>query len=122
IRGCVEMSVKVIWNHVFSERPAAEEPPKEDVGVGAAFLLSKRRELLGDEKLSLEAKEISQWLGELLSGVTRNQQVNVQPKEKLVFAGSYLVEQLSVPEFRERLLEAESTRPDLHFLTSGPWP
>ena len=122
VRDCVELSVKVIWSKAETENGEAESDRVENLGAGAAFLLAKRKELLGDQKLTLEAEEISEWLRELLSGVVRNQMVNVQPKEKLVFAGAYLVARELVPEFREKLTRAMAERPDLHFLSSGPWP
>ena len=122
VRDCVELSVKVIWSPVEVEDDISQPDQVEELGAGAAFLAGKRKELLGDQKLIVEAEKISGWLRELFSDVVRNQMVNVQPKEKLVFAGAYLVARERVPEFREKLSQAIAERPDLHFLSSGPWP
>jgi hypothetical protein len=122
LQGCVEMSVKVIWNKVSAESAVKPDPKLETLGAGAAFLMSKREELLGDEKLGQQARELKEWIGRKLSSIVRSELVNVQPKEKLVFAGSYLVERAGIAGFREKLAKAMSERPELHFLTSGPWP
>lgn len=122
VSGCVELSVKVIWSPVEAEDDISEAHKVDELGAGATFLAAKRKELLGDQKLAVEAEKISEWLRELLSRVVRTQMVNVQPKEKLVFAGSYLLERSRVAEFREKLTQALAERTDLHFLISGPWP
>lgn len=121
LRDCVEMSVKVIWDPTNVES-VQEESISTGMSSGAAFLHSKRKELMGDEKLNREARGISDWLGGRLGDLPRAELVNVQPKERLVVAGSYLVQSGSVAEFREKLRNAEQDRPELHFLTSGPWP
>ena len=59
VRGCVEMSVKII------RPPSAPEPePTEDIhqGAGTSFLAQKRREILGGEQSAAEASTISTWL------------------------------------------------------------
>ena len=122
VRDCVELSVKVIWRGPEPESAPSETDTVQELGSGAAFLQAKRKELLGDQKLAVEAEKISEWLRDLLFEVSRTQMANVQPKEKLVFAGSYLVRRERVAEFREKLTHAMDERVDLHFLISGPWP
>ena len=121
VRGCVEMSVKIIWepstdNH---EEPAGNQL---NMGAGATFLAGKRREILGDERRSTEATGISAWLRETVSGLTRDEQVTVRPSEKLVLSAAHLVEWPTLPKYRERVVTARQARPELHFLVSGPWP
>jgi Gas vesicle synthesis protein GvpL/GvpF len=125
VRNCVEMSIKIIWRN-WSEQQYqtdSENPvPSNESGVGASFLISKRRELLGDEKLTEEAREIAAWLSTRLEEVVREEQVSVRPKEKMVFAGAYLVERSLESKYRTELTKLKAERPNLHFLTSGPWP
>jgi hypothetical protein len=48
--------------------------------------------------------------------------VSLCPTEKLIVAAAHLVDRKKVTKYRERLAEARKTRPELHFLVSGPWP
>jgi hypothetical protein len=116
VRDCVEMSVKIIWK---------AEPDKQRVAkqeTGTAFLAEKRREILGNELRAAQAKEISNWLHQSVSSLTRDEQVALRPSEKLVIAASHLVERGRLKQYQESVAEARKTRPELHFLTSGPWP
>jgi hypothetical protein len=123
VRDCVEMSVKIIWQ-VSSEveDPGVEIPDLEKVGAGTAFLLFKRRELVGNDRIDQEARELRSWLGRGLEGSVRQEQVTIDPSQKLVISASYLVERGRLGEYRRRLGELQAARTDLHFLTSGPWP
>jgi hypothetical protein len=118
VRGCVEMSVKIVTE---APKEDAAEPAQEQ-GIGTTFLTAKRRELLGSELRSAHAKEISAWLNEIVSGLTRDEKVSVQPSEKLFLAAAHLVERANLSPYREKLAAARVVRPDLHFLVSGPWP
>jgi hypothetical protein len=123
VRGCVEMSVKIIWDFLDDDEP---EPPKEyqdnKQGVGAKFLAEKRREILGDERRSAQAEEISTWLQENLNPLARDKQVTMRPGGKLVLSAAHLVERAKIGPFREKLAQLREERPVLHFLLSGPWP
>lgn len=131
VRGCVEMSVKVIWNVEVVKREAMTGHAKRDApdvegtlreGRGTAFLSEKRREILGDETLHARAEEIVAWLNGHLGETVREREVRVRPMESLVVAAAHLVERGRLEEYQERLRLARDERDALHFLTSGPWP
>jgi hypothetical protein len=132
VRGCVEMSVKVIWNpESMSEEDAGRRDSQAGgaragvqaaQGSGTAFLLAKRREILGDELLKKRAAELALWLGECLKDVVRETKVSLQPNEALVLSAAHLVERARLDEYRESIARARSLRRELHFLTSGAWP
>ena len=117
VRGCVEMSVKII-----RELSTDNTPPADAITSGTTFLQEKRRELLGSEAKAAEATEISTWLSEQVQGLTRDEQVTVRPSEKLVVAAAHLVERDKIPQYRASMAAARESRPELHFLLSGPWP
>ena len=126
VRGCVEMSVKVIWR---DEQERADEGDGQTAahaasraGVGAAFLAAKRRALLGDETARARATEIAGWLAEQLADTVRETYLSPQPRGAIVCAAAHLVERARLAEYRARLRVALAARPALHFLTSGPWP
>lgn len=121
LRGCVEMSVKIIWN-VSNNSEHEEQLSHEKQGAGSRFLEEKRREILGNEQRSAQAAEISGWLHQSIGELIRNEQVTVRPSEKLVVAAAHLVERDKTGQYREKMAEARAKRPDLHFLLSGPWP
>jgi hypothetical protein len=52
----------------------------------------------------------------------REEDVSLCPTEKLIVAAAHLVSREAVREYRDRLAVARKTRPELHFLVSGPWP
>jgi hypothetical protein len=122
VHGCIEMSVKIIWpvsEEVSKEEEESREPQQ---GAGATFLAAKRREILGSEFRAARAKEISTWLNETVSGLTRDEKVTIQPAERLFLAMAHLVERANLNQYREKMVVAREARPDLHFLVSGPWP
>lgn len=120
LRGCIEMSVKIIWETVQTEQPTNRpEPPQ---GPGATFLAEKRREILGDETKAARATEVSIWLHEQVRDLIRDEQVTLRPAEKLILSAAHLVERARILQYREKLAETCESRPELHFLLSGPWP
>ncbi|PWT88836.1 MAG: hypothetical protein C5B55_12390 [Blastocatellia bacterium] len=118
IRGCVEMSVKVILE---PGNPTSAQDDNVTLGKGAAFLLAKRREILGDEKLTESARQISDWVRTRLSAHFRAEEVVLRPSKKLVLSASHLVERANIGAYQEAARELMSARLDLHFLVSGPW-
>ena len=120
LRGLVEMNVRIISNMDAVET----EPVSESVepGPGTRFLKQKRREILGGEAHSQKAQEIAAWLREQLGTLVRQEQVSLQAAEKLVVHAAHLVDREEVAKYRDRVDEARKTRPELHFLLSGPWP
>ena len=119
VRGCIEMSVKIIWES-SSDAPEPGEPNHQ--GAGANFLEQKRREILGGERSASDAATISTWLHEKVSGQVRDEQVTLRPSQRLVLAAAHLVERGKITQYREKVAEVRQERPELHFLVSGPWP
>ena len=122
VRGCVEMGVKIIWQPTEREKTQAPIHHIEPQGAGATFLAEKRREIRGDEQRAASAAEISAWLSKRVSDLTRDEQVTVRPSERLLLTAAHLVERVNIQRYRARIGEARENRPELHFLTSGPWP
>ncbi len=93
-------------------------------GPGAAFLLAKRRAILGEESLKTSADEIVAWLDAAVRDTVRDTRVRLRPMEALVVRAAHLVERRQVGVYRARLEAALGTRRggDLRFLTSGAWP
>jgi hypothetical protein len=120
VRGCVEMSVKIIWDTIQPEQHTDEAESTQ--GPGASFLAAKRRKILGDESKAAQASEISTWLHEQVSGLIRDELVTLRPAEKLVLSAAHLVERSRIGQYREKSAEFRRNRPELHFLLSGPWP
>jgi hypothetical protein len=119
LRGCIEMSVKIIWN---TDQKEIEENSRTVEGPGAEFLKQKQREILGGEHRAEVAKEVSAWLSDQVQSLVRQEEVSLCPTEKLIVAAAHLVDRQEATKYRERLAEARKTRPELHFLVSGPWP
>jgi len=119
VKDSVEMSIKVIWQSTDDDESPATT---EDLGVGAAFLVAKRQELFGDERLVKRSQEIADWLSGRIKNLVKKENISVHPKQKLVLAGAYLIQRAIQAQFRTRVEELAVERPELHFLTSGPWP
>lgn len=119
VRGCVEMSVKIIW-----DPKGSEEQPSHDAEMkpGTAFLAEKRRQILGSEASGAEAKRIAGWLEEQLADTVRETRINTNTTDKLLLTAAHLVERGSVERYRIAVKNATLVRPELHFLASGPWP
>jgi hypothetical protein len=92
------------------------------VGRGTAFLLAKRREVLGDEARRRDAEEVAAWLASRVSGLVRESSARVNSAEALFVRASHLVERARLEDYRARVRELTAERADLHFLASGPWP
>jgi gas vesicle protein GvpL/GvpF len=130
VDGCVEMGVKIIWQaHSTNEEAQSEGAGANSCdgkqlieGAGSAFLMAKRQEVMGEKVLSDKAKEIASWLNERITASIRKDQTTVRPDEKLVLTAAHLVERAGLEQYRRTLKRACLERPELHFLTSGPWP
>lgn len=118
VRGCFEMGVKIISNTDQTDSGSKSD----EIGPGAAFLYRKQREILGGEQRTEEAKQVAAWLHEQVHQLVRQEEVSLCPTEKLIVAAAHLVSRQEIAEYRERITEARKTRPELHFLVSGPWP
>ena len=122
VEGCVEMSVKIIWQHDDQDADQLPDSGQTGLGQGAAFLKLKQAEILGAESRFVDAKALASWFNSELNSTVLEQKVSLRPAERLVFSGSYLVKQLKLDEYKQKVTTARDKRKDLHFLTSGPWP
>jgi len=131
VRGCVEMSVKVIWELEAVRSEALQHAEEQQVsngakqnvaGKGTLFLATKRREILGDGALKKRAEEIAGWLNKSVAETVRETQATIKPMQPLVVSAAYLVERARLKEYRAALHRAQMERSKLHFLTSGAWP
>jgi hypothetical protein len=126
VRGTAEMSVKIIaeGRSVGGAAQGHEEPAEaeEGIGRGAMFLAAKQRELEESRMSEERAREIANWLAEHLVGVVNDSFVRLRPTGGLAVKAAHLVERRRLEAYRERLKRARGLRPELLFLTSGPWP
>jgi hypothetical protein len=122
VRDCVEMSVKIIWQNSEIEDSEVVVPNLDEVGAGTAFLIFKRQELLGNDRLEQEARELEAWIERGLKDFVRREQITIEPRQRLVVSASYLVERARLADYRRELGQLQAERPAVHFLTSGPWP
>jgi hypothetical protein len=133
VRGCVEMSVKLLEDSREEKRSEVASQNSElesqnsvvetaEGGRGTAFLLAKRREMLGGEQARRRAEELAAWLAAGVAGLARETSVRVRPAGAIALSAAHLVERARVAEYRARLRALGAGRPGLRLLTSGPWP
>jgi len=118
VRGCVEMSVKIIWDREWAQEPATNSGHEKP---GTALLSEKKREILGSEARAEEAKRIAEWLEHQVRELVRKTEVSKNPTEKLILAVAHLLERDRLEQYRTLVDDARQRRPELHFLVSGPW-
>lgn len=123
VRGRVEMSVKLMGK---AEERAKVESDAEGLvgatGAGTAFLLKKRREILGEEGARHRAEEAAAWLASGVGELARETDARLSPPEAIFVRVAHLVERERVADYRARLRALAAERRDLRLLTSGPWP
>jgi hypothetical protein len=122
VRGCVEMSVKVISKTNDGQPQPDGQASDLENKPGTAFLLEKRQELLGTEARAAEAQQLASWLETQVGDIVRETQTDTNLTDKLLLATSHLVEKGDVEQYRTKLKSARLERPKLNFLVSGPWP
>jgi hypothetical protein len=133
VRGCVEMGVKLRAvegaeasesSEVNAERVNVEEAgaAREVGGRGTAFLLAKRREILGEETLKARSEDAAARLAERVEGIARESDVRLNPEGPIVVRAAHLVSRADVSEYRARARSFGASLGGLHVLTSGPWP
>ena len=127
VRGCVEMSVKLMEKAEGKGQKAKVESEADvaDVsaaGAGTAFLLKKRREILGEEGARRRAEEAAAWLASGVGELARETAERLSPSEAIFVRAAHLVERAHVADYRARLRALAAGRDDLRLLTSGPWP
>ncbi len=120
LRGCVEMNLKANWQSSESAEPRQPDPA---TGPGTAFLMEKRRELLGDEQAAAPRGKLSVLLRTELGSLIKDEKISLQQPEKAEPARVFhLVEALKIKEYREKVQELREKRPELELELSGPWP
>lgn len=126
VRGAVEMNIRVIRDKTAIKGESAvavsATQSRETLSPGRAFLLSRQREIRGDETLRKDADEIASWLDDRLSDLARETSMSVRPAEALVIKAAHLVERSQIDLYRERVRSVRKERIDLRFMMSGPWP
>lgn len=124
VHGCVEMSIKIIWQNSAISQPTLKSRQEGEAaeGVGASFLRSKSEQIRGSQQLLAQAEGISAWLKSFVLPHVRDARFEMNPSQRLVLAAACLVERSRLDLYRSALERARQERPDLHFLTSGPWP
>ena len=127
VRGCVEMGVKLMEKSEAGSRKSEVESgagaaDPGAAGAGTAFLLKKRRELLGEEGARRRAAEAVAWLAEGVGGLARETDARTSPSEAIFVRAAHLVERARVGDYRARLRALAAARGDLRLLASGPWP
>lgn len=124
VRGCVEMSVKLMGKAEGGRQKAEVESEggAVSVGAGTAFLLKKRREMLGEEGARRHAEEAAAWLASGVGELVRETAARLSPSEAINVRAAHLVERARVEEYRARLRALAAGRQDLRLLTRGPWP
>jgi len=126
VRGRAEMSVKIIaqpGSAAVAQDPCMQPSLRgEGLGQGAMFLAAKQRELAETRMIEERARETASWLAEQLATVVKDTCVRLRPTGGLALKAAHLIERARLEEYRERLGLARMERPELLFLTSGPWP
>ena len=133
VRGSVEMGVKI---RLVEGAPAAPEEASEEAGVkveeasavqeacgeGTAFLLAKRREILGEENSRARAERAASSLAVCVEGLARESDVRLNSLGPIVVRASHLVAREDVSEYRARVRDLGASLEGLQLLASGPWP
>jgi hypothetical protein len=144
VEGCVEMGVKIMRgaderanedeedasssstspSSSSTNQPPSSSPEIEHaVGRGTAFLLAKRREILGGEQTRARAAEVAALLDARVGDVVRESRVALLPSRGLLVRAAHLVERGRLEEYRGRVRALEAECPGaLSFLVSGAWP
>lgn len=132
VRGCVEMGVKVRLvegakveaneSEVNVEEFKVEEARAAGVGRGTAFLLAKRREILGGEALKSRAESVAARLAERVESLARSTDVRLSPEGPILLRASHLIARENVAEYRARVRDFGAGLPEMQLLASGPWP
>jgi len=124
VDGCVEMSIKIIWQKSALETRAKTDLAETVAGnssVGTDFLRNKALKLAGNQQLIEQANDIAAWLERCLGSAVRDIRMSVSPSRRLVLAADCLVARVGLDSYHSAVEAARSEKPDLHFLTSGPW-
>jgi Gas vesicle synthesis protein GvpL/GvpF len=119
VHGGVEMTVRMI--RTIAGADTAKE--SNNVGPGTAFLLEKRREILGEEAGAAEKVQLSAWLREKLGDLIKEEKITLTPSQTVILArADHLIERKDVQEYRTKMAKAVEERPEIRFMVSGPWP
>jgi hypothetical protein len=98
------------------------EAVQEVSGRGTAFLLAKRREIMGEEASKTRAERAAERLAECVAGLARESDMRLSPEGPIVVRASHLVAREAVSEYRARVRDLGASMKELHLLVSGPWP
>jgi hypothetical protein len=127
VRGCVEMGVKVRLGEGADVKSEESDVKSEESGAaaggrGTAFLLAKRREILGGENARARAEEAAARLDACVAGLARESDVRLSPEGPIVVRAAHLVARGDAAEYRERVRGFGASLHGMQVLASGPWP
>ena len=122
VDGCVEMSVKIIWQEAAQELSKDDRNESQSDSIGTEFLRKKSAELAGSQRLVDKANELAAWLKSCLGSTVSDIRMTVRPSQRLVIAADCLVPRVQLDSYRSAIDGAFSEKPDLHYFASGPWP
>jgi hypothetical protein len=105
LRGCVEISVRVV---------AREDPPRAPAADGRAYLASRHREYARRRQLEGD-------LDELLRGRARDSRRANASSGTVVFDAAYLVDRAEFDQFAGEVERAAARWPEFATLCTGPW-
>jgi len=109
VRGCVQMSVKLI------AKAGATRASEQDEGPGSRFLRQKQ----ADRNVMLSAaKELNLELADVVRGA----EVSTHNTPRPMASVAHLVEKSRIAEYRSKLGRASACRMDFAWIQSGPWP
>ncbi len=122
VRGGVEMNVRMI--RTINGADTSQEVENDNVpGPGTAFLLEKRKEILGEEAGVAQKGQLSAWLHEKLGNLIKEEKISLTPSQTVILArADHLIERVNVQEYRTKMAKAVEERPEIRFMVSGPWP
>jgi hypothetical protein len=115
VRGCVQMSVKILAKAEPSSLVAPLSPLEVGEGPGVRFLKAKQA---GRELLLGAANELTAAMGDL----PRAHQTTVLTTPRFMARVAHLVERTRLEEYVPKFRAAVGLRPEIAYMQSGPWP
>lgn len=127
LQGCVELSVRVIWND--APPPVPENPQHLPIGAtsegkrdGRSYMLARMAEEQRQGVWRQRAKALIDEIHPPLAAIAVENTYKMLVTPRMLLTAAYLVDHAHIAAFQHQAETLSTDYPALQFLCTGPWP
>lgn len=122
VRGCVELSIRVLWDEQALPIGEPIAPPQPSGRAGHVYLLTRLAEQQQTMQLKQQAEQVATLLDHALAPFIIEGTHRFLVTPRMPVTAAYLVPREYIDSVRDAIAQLHRQHPYLRFLCTGPWP